>query len=100
MLLLCIAEAERAGMLYEKGVYLDALFFDASELRKLQINVKNKATVDAHVNMSLGQFLIVRIHHSWCRVHGITVSTYSAWGFCVARSDIDGQCEGLEAWNG
>ncbi|MBQ9223428.1 MAG: hypothetical protein IJ166_06860 [Prevotella sp.] len=58
MPLLCIAEAGRAGCIYEKGVYLGALFLTFWNFANFML-VKDKATVDAHVNMSLGQFHVV-----------------------------------------
>ena len=37
--------------IYKKGVYTDALFFDAEKLRNFPIAVEGKATVDAHWDM-------------------------------------------------
>ena len=83
------------GMTYMNKRLLDALFLTCRKLRNFQSQSKGKATVDALwvcIHLACGVSFLL-IGHTMGEVYHIGV------GFCVARSDCDGQCEGLCAWD-
>ena len=53
--------------------------------------IQGKATVDAHLNVFIF-FLCLKKAQEEFRIFDV--------GFFVARSDYDGQCEGLRLWDG
>lgn len=73
------AEAEGWDTYMERRL-LDALFFDSSKSRKLELSSENKATVDVHWDMYTHNSLLSIILIGKGRNIHISV------GFCVARS--------------
>lgn len=78
------------------GKRLLTLVLDAEKLRNFQLPSKDRASVDAlwmcmHLPVLCAS--LTEVYIFGCIIHiGV--------GFCVARSDGNGQCKSLQSWDG
>ena len=79
------------------GKRLLALVLDVQKLRNFPITVKGQSNSRCLVDVYTSTLPCALLS---CNAHLGYLIYHIGVGFCVARSDCDGQCEGLCAWDG